>query len=428
MNASNKKLGYFAGATALVLGLGILSTSGCDEAAKQCGLECPAQGVAKGNAGISGYVAIDSFFRSVVNFKTVANGVAGDIKAELDGLQASFGITPAELTSAGSLGAAISAKIEGKVTLDIDAQPAKCEIDASVSASASVDCQVAAGCEIDPGMASVSCMGECTVEASASGECSADATLKCSASGPQVKCEGACNGSCTVDLAVAGSCEGACNGTCNGSTSNGASCEGMCQGKCELSGNAAASCTGTCNGSCEYTPPSGGCEAGAKVECEFMAKADAKCSGRCDGEFVPPSANCDASASCQASAKAEAKFQARCTPPSVDVKAEFTGGASAQAEFENAIGDLRIRLPRLFASLKRADLVVDAGKQLGADGAAAIEGTLDAIGEGDLGVVASYRIVNCVPNELKASASAITESGKKLSAQVTAAAGLTGSL
>ena len=437
MNASNRKLGYFAGATALILGLGVLSSSsGCDEAAEQCGLTCPDQGVAEGNAGISGFVAIDSFFRSVVNFKTVANGVAADINAELDGIQASFGITDAELTAKGSIGAALKAKIEGQVSLKIDAQPAKCEVDASISASASVDCQVAAGCEIDPGMASVSCMGECTVEASAEGKCSGDATLKCTASGPSVACTGSCTGSCSVVLAAAASCEGTCDGECNGecagNTATGGRCNGqcmaMCKGTCEVSGSAAASCTGTCNGSCEVTAPQGGCQAGAKVECEFMAKAEASCTGRCDGEFTPPSANCDASASCQASAKAEAKFEARCTPPSVDIQANFTGGAEAEARFTNAIGDLKVRLPRLLAALKRASFVIDAGTQLGTDGAAAIQGTLGAFGKGDVGVVAAYRIATCVPDELTASSDAIKKSGAKLSAQITAAAGLTGTL
>lgn len=429
MNASNKKLGYFAGATALILGLGMLSTSsGCDEAAKQCGLECPDKGVAEGNASISGFIAVDAFFKSVVNFKTVATGIAGDIKTELDGIQASFGISDAELTAAGNIGAAVKAKISGQVTIKVDAQPAKCEIDASFSAQASVDCQVEAGCTGTPPEASVTCMGECTVEASAEGTCSGEAKVSCEASGPSVACTGECTGTCTATLDVAAKCEGACNGECDGSTSNGATCAGMCKGTCEASGMAALNCKGSCNGSCEYTPAMAKCDAGAKVECKFAAMAEAKCSGKCEGEFKPPTLDCDASASCEASAKAEAKFEARCTPPSVGLDVKFTGGAAAEAKFKNAVGDLKVRLPRLLAALEHAKVVVDAGKQLGADGAAAVKATLGAFGDGEVGLVAGYRIANCVPDELAASATAITDSGKGLSAQVTAAAGLTGSL
>ena len=216
MNASNRKLGYFAGATALVVGLGILgSSSGCEEVKDVCDLDCPDTGVAEGNASISGFVAIDAFFQSVVNFKGVATGVAADIKAELDGIQTAFGVSAADLKAQGNLGAAIKAKFDA--SFEVDAQPAKCEIDASFSAQANVECQASANCEGTPPSATVECSGSCTVEASAEGKCDAMADVTCEVSGPQLTCMGECSGSCTVDLTVAAKCDGACNGTCDGS-------------------------------------------------------------------------------------------------------------------------------------------------------------------------------------------------------------------
>lgn len=435
MNVRIIKLGSLVGISALALGL--LSANGCDEAAKQCGLECSETGVADGNASISGYIAIDSFFQSVVNFKGVANGVAADIRAELSGIQLAFGLSDAEVKAKGSLGAAVAAKLDAdfKASIKVDAQPAKCEIDASVSLEAQAQCSAKAGCEVDKGKLAVQCEGTCTAEAnvSASGEvsCEGEAKVACEVSGPQLTCSGTCEGSCTVDVAASGSCEGACKGECSGSTDAGGHCNGTCSGKCELSGMAAASCSGTCSGSCTAVPPSGKCEANANVKCqakaEAMANATVECKGSCDAEFEPPKVDCEASASCEASAKADAKFQAKCTPPSIQIDVDYSASlsASAQAQADFAIGELKVRLPRLLAALEKAKLVVEAGKQLGTDGAAAIKGTVQGVADGDVGVVAAYRIATCVPDQLTASTGAITASGKGLSDQVTAAGTLT---
>src|SRR5215218_3829973 len=118
MNASNKKLGYFASAAALVVGLGILSTSGCDEAGKACGLACPedaegaSYGIVEGNASISGFAPIDGFFQSVVNFNKVAGSVAADIQAEVNGIALAVGIDPAKLTANANVGAMVAAKLQ----------------------------------------------------------------------------------------------------------------------------------------------------------------------------------------------------------------------------------------------------------------------------------------------------------------------------
>jgi len=432
MNASNKKLGYFASATALVVGLGILSTSGCDQIKDACNLDCADTGVAEGNASISGNVAIDSFFQSVVNFRGVATGVAADISAELDGIQTAFGISNAEVTAKGSLGAALKAKLAAdfKASIKVDAQPAKCEVDASFSAEANVECQAHANCEGTPPSASVECSGTCTVEASAEGKCEGMAEVSCEVSGPQLTCMGECSGTCTVEIMGTAKCDGACNGKCDGSTSNGASCAGMCEGTCEVGGTAAASCSGKCNGSCEYKAPMAGCEANAKVECKIKAEAKAQCSGKCDGEFTPPKVDCDAAASCEAHAKAEAKFQAKCTPPSINVRLTVDGSVqgSARAQLDYAVADLKARLPRLLAAVKKANLVVEAGTQLGKDGATAVQGTLSAFTKGKVDAVAAYRIGSCVPDQLTASAKVITDAGTDLKNEVTAAGSLTATL
>ncbi len=418
------------------LGLGLVGSAGCDEAGKACGLECPENGIAEGNASISGYAAIDSFFSSVVRFKQTAGSVSAGIQAELDAIQAGFQISDADLKAeGGDLGAAIAGKLDAdfKAKLTIDAEPARCEVDASVTVEATVDCQVEAGCKVDPGMVSVECKGECTAEANVMAECSGEAKLECEVTGPSVECSGTCEGSC--ELTVAAKCEGTCNGTCDGTCSamggNGScagSCDGMCKGSCEA--NAGASCSGKCSGSCKAEAPMGGCDASAKASCKASADASVECKGTCEGDFEPPKADCKASASCESSAKADAKFNVQCSPPRVDIKFTLAAAldAKAQADFDFAIGSLKAHLPSLLASIKKGKLVVDAGVELAGDGKKAIEGTLSALADGDVGVVAAFRIASCVPDELKVVGMVITDSGKELSASAEGAAGVTAAL
>jgi hypothetical protein len=403
--------------------------------AKMCGLTCPDTGVAEGNASITGYVAVDSFFRSVVNFKNVAAGVTADIQAELDGIQGDFGLSDADVSKAGNLGAAVKAKLAGdfKAKLVVKAQPAKCEINASISAEVTAECQAKADCKVDPGKATFECMGTCTVDASVEGKCDATADIMCNVSGPQVACTGSCEGTCSADLSVAasctGNCVGTCSGTCDGDTDTGAgcngTCNGMCMGKCEVSGMAALDCKGSCNGSCRYKPAMASCTANAKVECDLKADAKAECSGRCDGDFEPPKADCDASASCEASAKADAKFQAKCTPPSIDIKFTTTATGDAKAQFDFAMAQLKVRLPRLSAAIKKAQLVTDAGAELGKDGAAAVKASVSAFASSDVEAVAKYRIATCAPKELNDSAGVVADSSKAVAATIKEASDVT---
>jgi hypothetical protein len=486
MSVTTKKLQRGLGL--LLLAAGSLASVSCDEngddsdggmsgglfgdLAKQCGLECPptGQGVAYGNASISGYGPIDSFFRSVVNYKTTAIGVSASIDAELQGIQGLFGITDAEL-SGKTLGAAIQAKIAASATIVVDTTPAQCSVDANVAASVSASCQAEAQCNINPGMASFNCMGTCEVEANVQGQCQADAEVKCQVTAPDFQCSGSCSGSCEVQTPVVacnaacsgscsgscvvtaptatckGTCDGTCSGTCSGTLeggrcngtcmggcsggctfdAGGASCEGSCMGSCsagcQVSGMAALNCQGKCNGTCEYTKPSAGCDARAEVKCELKGSAAAMCSGSCDGDFEPPSANCKASASCQASAKAEARFQVKCTPPRVEVK--IVAKANAQVSIDQVnfwIAELGARLPRLSAAVGKARIVNEAGAELGTEGRSAVTGTISAIGNGDVGFFIAAKVAACTPAGLNESGTVIASAKATLDASMTNAA------
>jgi modification target Cys-rich repeat protein len=236
-----------------------------------------------------------------------------------------------------------------------------------------------------------------------------------------------------VEGNAAADCSGTCNGTCTGqcSATNGSGqcagkCEGNCQGSCEVEFEAEASCEGTCKGECTVTNPEGGCEGGVRASCEAMGSAMVMCEGRCDGEVTPPSAK----AECQASAKAEASFNAECTPPRVGIHYELAVGGNvdveAQARFEAALKNLEVRLPRLLASLKSADVMVDAAAELGAAGQAAVEGAIEEL-QGDADVKATIGLA-CAAGELDEVAAVISSGTSRLTGSVEASAELTTAL
>jgi hypothetical protein len=228
-----------------------------------------------------------------------------------------------------------------------------------------------------------------------------------------------------------GTCNGECMGTCSAMNAMGecaGKCDGMCMGSCAVEASASASCEGTCNGECTVENPSGGCEGAVSARCEAMGDAMVMCSGRCDGHVTPPMV----SAECQASAKAEASFKAECTPPRVDVKFELdasvTGQANieAQAKFAAALRNLEVRLPKLLASIKGANVAVEAAADLGDAGQAAVRTAImdfDATGD----VKASIGLA-CALGELEAVGAAISGGTTKLTGAVEATAELTGAL
>jgi hypothetical protein len=132
-------------------------------------------------------------------------------------------------------------------------------------------------------------------------------------------------------------CAGSCEGTCNG----------KCRGSCKADANANIQCEGECTGGCEV---------------EVKAP-------KCKAEITPPEAECNASAECSGSCKASASAKAECKEPSLEIVA--TGSISAQA-----IGSLKLNLPKILAVFKargqlmvqNAQLVADLGADISASG------------------------------------------------------------
>ncbi|MDC0674952.1 hypothetical protein [Nannocystis radixulma] len=399
---------------ALGLGLGLLATA-CAEnpVAGACDLGCPDEGIAEGNASITGVASVDSFFAAVVRFDKAALEVKAGVDAELRAIAVSLELDAG--ASAAEIRAALTAKFEGAIEggLKVTYAPPRCTVDAKVAIDASAKCDA----EVEPGMVAVECKGTCTVDASASASCDASATVVCKGTAPELKCDGSCTGTCELE----GSLQ--CNGTCNGECSTGCSvtgpdgscageCMGECHGTCEL--KAGAECDGKCQGSCEYKPADGQCEAGAEVRCEAAAEASASCDGSCDGEVVPPKAK----AECEASVEAEAKMQAQCTPPSLEILWQWRGDFVDRAEFKAWVEGFRVRYAALLAASARAKLVLEAGAGIGdaaVDLVPAIETAITAKGE----VLAAIRI-GCAVAEIDSVGTLIQSGTGALSGSVTA--------
>ncbi len=405
-------------ALALVLGALAASVQGCSEVQDVCDLGCPVEGVADGNASISGLASVDSFFAAVVGFGKAALEVRAGVDAELRAIAVSLeldaGATAAEIRGA------LVAKFDGAIDggLKIDHAPPRCTVEASVAVDAAAKCDA----EIDPGSASVECKGTCTVDASAEASCDASATVICKGTAPQLECSGACTGTCELSgsLQCNGTCNGECKGTCTVTGANGqcaGECMGECMGSCELA--AGAACEGKCQGSCEYEAPSGACEAGAEVRCQAAADASARCDGSCDGEVVPPKAR----AECEASVEAEAKLRAQCTPPTLEVRWQWRADFKdpvAQAEFKAWVAGFRGRYAALLAASARAELVLQAG-----EGLVTAAGDLIADLPGELSGDASLRAtigLGCALTQLEAVGSVISGSGAALTASASATA------
>jgi hypothetical protein len=413
---------------------GILPGGGGDPLAliaKQCGIDidCTAGGIAKGNASISGVLAIDAFFQSVLDFQAKADNVSASIDAQLTAIRGDFGIA-ASADLATELKAQVSANIEGSLT--VKAEPAKCEVDAQATLEAQAHCDAS----VNPGSATVKCQGSCDVEADAMVDCGANADLMCTITPPMGMCSGTCKGTCEAKLSGAAKCDGTCKGTCmgncsaysdSGATQCAGSCDGMCMGSCEATLMAEAKCDGTCSGECTIKPPDGKCTGAIRAHCDAKANAMVECKGRCDGSIEPPSAK----AECNASAKAEAKLNVECTPPRVAIAYKLKAGvnADAQAKFEAGLKNLQVRLPALLAAIGKANAVVDAGKGLTSDGKAAVEGGItaasSAAAKGDLKVIFGLK---CAAKELGNVGGAIKGSSDRLAASVKASADLKGAL
>ena len=414
----------------LVAGMAMTAVQGCDDGggplgdiAAQCGLVCAAEGVADGNASISGVASVDAFFGAVVTFSQAAIDVSAGIDAELRAIAVSLGLDPA--SGAAEIKAAIQGKIKGAVSggLKVTYAAPQCAVSAQATVEATAKCDVT----VDPGKVEVECKGSCEADASVSASCDAEAEVKCVAQFAAIACDGMCEGTCSADGGVAceGTCNGACAGECSVKNANGdcaGRCEGMCEGTCEL--KAAAKCEGNCEGSCTYTPPDAKCEANAQVRCEAKADAKVACNGRCDGEVTPPKA----SAECEASAKAEVNAKVECTPPAVEItwqwSAELEGNVKAQAEFKAWITGFKGRFAALLAATKRVKFVLDAGAGLTAAASGAVKGAIDVQVKGDLDLKASVGLA-CALTELGNVPTVIADSAGRLQTSAAGAAEIT---
>ncbi|MDD9936843.1 MAG: hypothetical protein OXT09_24740 [Myxococcales bacterium] len=457
-----------------MLALAMITLAGCEEVKDVCEIGCSAEGLAEGNASITGVRSLDGFFAAVLRFDAKAAQIGAGLDAELQGLAADFGIDAATLQAdfGGDVGAALSARFEQNLDgeLRVRAEPPRCDVDARAELSASAQCQVEAGCEIDvdPGSAMLECHGSCEAEVRADVQCEASAELVCSFRGPAVacsgeckgrcsamldvaaSCDGTCTGTCTVMLDAGGSCDGVCNGSCDGNTdaggvcdgtctgsceldaSAGASCEGVCEGTCEVAARAGAACEGTCSGECTARGPDLDCSGAAEARCEAMGEASVSCQGECRGELEPPTAmaQCEAAASCDAQARADASVEVECSEPALDVEYALRADLDAEvaAQMELGMRQLGVRLPRILARLEQATLLVDASAELGAAATGTAEATVDAFSGGNLGVVAALRVVECAPAQLEAVPGLIAGSTAELQASLSAAVDVRGAV
>ena len=402
---------------------------GAEDAAAACGLACPKAGIAEGNASISGVVSVDSFFQSVLNFQAKADNVSAGIQAQLAAIRTDFGIEAGTKLDAG-LKASFEANVDGD--FEVVAEPAKCEVDAKATLEATARCDAS----VDPGKVDVKCNGTCELDADVKAECDASAELQCTATAPSIKCEGSCSGTCEAKIEGSAECSGTCKGSCDGECSayvknadGMAECSGTCNGKCTGSCKAAVEASGKCEGSCEgeCTAKPGGamCEGSARASCKAMGNVMATCKGRCDGEIEPPMAK----AECQATAKAEAKVNVECKPPRVEFHYNLKASASAeaQAKFTAAVKNLEVRLPALLASIKKANVVAEAGVSLAGDGSAAVTTAVNATLKGDVDIKGTIGL-GCALTELPKVGGAIKTSSEKLAGSIKASAELTSAL
>jgi len=429
-----KRFNYGLIGIGIVAVLCMVSMQGCDntddggglldDIADQCGFNCSAEGVAEGNASISGIAEIDGFFAAVVEFNKATARISGKLNASLDAIAASVELEPG--AAGADIAAAVDAKINAAVSggLEVKAQPAKCEVSAEAVLDASAKCDA----EVDPGSAKVECSGSCEVEASAEASCSGDAELVCRGTAPSLECSGTCTGSCQLE--VAASCEGTCRGTCDGECSVqdasgqcSGKCEGKCEGECQMS--AGGKCEGKCEGECEYTPPSGECEANAKVECKASADASVECEGRCNGEVTPPSVK----AECEANVQAQASVSMECTPPSLEVvwnwSAELEGDVDAQAEFKAWLQGFKTEISAMLAAQAEAEAVLDAGGGLVDAAGNAVVSVVDGLkGDADFKVAIGAK---CALEELPNAATEVKAGIAELQGSVEGAVAVLGS-
>jgi hypothetical protein len=148
------------------------------------------EGIAEGNASISGVASIDAFFGAVINVRDAALQVSGTIRAELEGIAASLEIEGAAEMSWDDLVAEVQAELSAKFSANVEGslvikfEPPKCEANLEVAAEATAECDV----EVEPGSVEAKCEGTCEVDAEMAAQCEAEGNLKCEGQAPNFQC------------------------------------------------------------------------------------------------------------------------------------------------------------------------------------------------------------------------------------------------
>ncbi|HVH98240.1 MAG TPA: hypothetical protein VM869_06010 [Enhygromyxa sp.] len=415
----------------LLTGISFSALQGCDPdggtGIPGCDISCPAEGIAEGNAAISGIAEVDAFFGAVIDVSVAANNISSSLRAELDAIALSVDLQP------GATGAEIRAAVEAKIGAYVDAdaglkfefQEPRCEASVEVAVAAAAECDAS----VEPGSATVECSGGCEVQGGVMASCDANAELTCTGTAPAFDCQGSCEGSC--ELTVAAGCEGTCRGTCTGDCSVrdsqgncAGACDGDCQGTCELA--AGGTCSGDCTGSCTYKPGDAGCEADASAKCEAMAGGSVQCDGRCEGEVTPPQVK----AECEASVEAKANASVECKPPSIEVTWQWAADVEldpmAQAEFKAWLQGFKGRIGVMLAAKAKADILIESLENLGSSGAAAIESATDIVADGD--IVGTFKLTSCAIPQLATAADQVTQASQALSVEASASLEVFGAL
>jgi hypothetical protein len=185
---------------------------------------------------------IHAFLVATANLQEAVFGIESYVKDTCADMGRRLGMSvPSGNTSevcnavANELRASLQAGFKAQARLNVDYQPAVCEVNAEFAAKAAAECEAKAEADIR-----VSCEGTC-----------------------QGTCSGACEGKC-AGAAGGGGAAGQCNGECQGT------CKGECKGECR--GTADVQAEATCEASAEV-------RANAQVECtepELKVTYDAK--------------------------------------------------------------------------------------------------------------------------------------------------------
>ena len=356
----------------LLVGLAAAAAEGCPTSPEvdcSCGLECPAERLADGNAGISGWAPVDMYFRAALDFGPVAAEVSASIDAELGAIAASLAVArdaPGE-TLAAAITARVGAALDGGLHVQQASVP--CEIETAALVAAAAYCDI----RIDPATASAQCQGECKFDAAAA-TCPPDAVARCIGAAPQ--CDGPCLGRCELPVASAcvGTYRGECSGACSVRDAVGKCvgwCDGACLGACELVG---AACAGICTGTCVSIPQDGVC---ATAELRCQGKAAVACDGTCDGEVSVSTTE----PACAAAITGQAAMQARCRPPTMNLSWQWSPALVAdpdgQALFRAWLAGHEQHHVALLARLAKGVRVLQAAAELKA-ARGAVTASIDA--------------------------------------------------